>query len=142
MAPKGKKVLAGRETTPKRGPGNFKERLKKEAEDSGMTLDQQAKAVKDAGGDPDMPPKQGRLPSMEDTKIAMLEDKAEEYAGVRDRRMGLSKKEGELKDQILQLMKANDKKHYHRDGIDITIVHENEKVKVRIGKDDDEGEQE
>ena len=82
--------------------------------------------------------RQQQLPEMEDNKIAVLEDHALSYAEVRDERMGLSKREVELKGKLLDLMKA----HYHRGNIKIDIVHESENIKVKVKKAaEDEGEE-
>lgn len=56
--------------------------------------------------------------------------------------MKIGKREVELKGMLLDLMKAHNKEHYHHNGIDITVVHEKEKVKVKVaGKDlGDEGD--
>ena len=81
-------------------------------------------------------PKQQRLPGTEDAKIDALEDAAEEYARIRDERVALSAEEVELKGKLLDLMKANKKENYVRDGIEIHIVHEEETVKVKIKKQD------
>lgn len=85
-------------------------------------------------------PRPQALPGMEDAQIEVLEEKAREYADVRDSRIGLSQKEGELKKQLLDLMKAQEREHYQREGITIDIVHEKEnlKVKVKGKKVDDE----
>ena len=64
-------------------------------------------------------PRQQRLPEMEDSKISVLEDHALSYAEVRDERMGLSKREVELKGKLLDLMKAQKKEHYKRGNIKI-----------------------
>jgi hypothetical protein len=87
-------------------------------------------------------PRQQQLPEMEDTKIAVLEDKALEYAEVRDQRCSLSRSEVELKGQLLQLMKAQKREHYHRDNIRIDIVHESENIKVKVKAGSEEGESE
>ena len=84
--------------------------------------------------------RQQQLPEMEDNKIAVLEDHALSYAEVRDERMGLSKREVELKGKLLDLMKAQKKEHYHRGNIKIDIVHESIKVKVKKAAED-EGEE-
>lgn len=88
-------------------------------------------------------PRQPRLPEMEDAKIEALEDKALQYAEVRDERIGLSQREGELKGQLLDLMKAQKREHYHRGSIHIDIVHEKENIKVKVrnlAADDDGAE--
>jgi hypothetical protein len=83
-------------------------------------------------------PRQQNLPEMEDRKIEVLEDLALQYAEVRDERIGLSSKEVELKDKLLDLMKAQKREHYHRGAIKIYIVHEKENVKVKVKAADDE----
>lgn len=85
-------------------------------------------------------PRQQSLPEMEDRKIEALEDKALQYAEVRDERIGLSQKEGELKKDLLQLMKAQKRETYHRGGITINIVHEEENIKVKVKAEDSEEE--
>ena len=84
-------------------------------------------------------PRQKQLPEMEDNKIEALEDIALNYAEVRDERCGLSQREIELKSQLLQLMKAQKREHYHRDSISIDIVHEKENIKVKVKAGSDEG---
>jgi len=66
-----------------------------------------------------------------------LEEAANEYAEIRDERIALNAREVKLKQGLLALMKAHHKEHYQRDGIEITIVHEDENVKVRIKKEDE-----
>ena len=87
-------------------------------------------------------PRQQQLPEMEDTKIAALEDKAQEYAEIRDQRCSLSRSEVELKGQLLQLMKAQKREHYKRGNITIDIVHESENIKVKVKAGSEEGESE
>jgi hypothetical protein len=79
-----------------------------------------------------------RLPGMEDAEIEELEDAAREYANVRDDRMQLTEQEVEMKQTLLTLMKKHKKETYRHDGVGIRIVHENEKVKVRLIKDKDD----
>lgn len=85
-------------------------------------------------------PRQARLPEMEDPQIEDLEATAEEYAEVRDERVQLTAREVPLKEKLLQLMKANGKTSYHRDGISVKIVAEKETVKVKVKKSDSEKE--
>jgi hypothetical protein len=85
-------------------------------------------------------PRQARLPSMEDPKIEELEAAAEDYAAIRDERMALTPREKKLKDDLLAAMKRHGKEKYHRDGIEIRIVHESETVKVRVKKGDESEE--
>lgn len=84
--------------------------------------------------------RQENLPGMEDKAIKPLENKAFQYAGVRDERIGLSKQEGELKQELLGLMKKYEKTEYRHGTISITLVHEKENVRVKIkaaGEDDE-----
>jgi hypothetical protein len=76
--------------------------------------------------------KQEDLPGMEDRLIKDLDAAAFEYAETRDQRMELSKTESELKTKLLGLMKKHGKESYIHDGIEITVVHEEETVKVKI----------
>lgn len=78
-----------------------------------------------------------RLPGMEDAKIEELQNAAKRYAGIRDKRMALTLQEIDLNDLLLKLMKKHDRERYHYDGIEIKIVSEKEKVKVRIDKDEE-----
>lgn len=79
-------------------------------------------------------PRQARLPEMEDPEIEELENAAQDYASIRDERIALNQDEHKLKEKLLSLMKVNKKERYHRDGIEVKLVHENETVKVRVKK--------
>ena len=83
-------------------------------------------------------PRQARLPSMDDPKIEVLHGIAEEYADLRDRRMEIGRQEVEMKNKILDLMKAHKRTHYHYGGMDVSIIVEKEKVRVKIAKGDEE----
>ena len=83
---------------------------------------------------------QGDLPGMEQREIEDLEKAAHEYKKIRDKRQDLTRREVELKDEILKAMHKHRKKDYSRDGIEIHIVVEQEKVQVKIH--DDEAEEE
>lgn len=82
-------------------------------------------------------PRQHRIPGTEDAKIDALEEIAEDYASIRDQRQLLTVQEVDLKSKVLDLMKANGKEHYRRNGVEITIIHEDETVKVRVKKAED-----
>lgn len=69
-----------------------------------------------------MPPKQNDLPGMTDRKLSDLSDKAHEYAEIRDKRMALSTKEHELKQDLHGLMKRHKMKNYVFDDVEIQIV--------------------
>jgi hypothetical protein len=79
-------------------------------------------------------PKQGTLAGMEDRALSALEAKAEEYAEVRDERMGLTEREGELNDELLALMKKHKKAEYHHGEVHCWVKATDEKVKVKIGE--------
>lgn len=79
-----------------------------------------------------MPKKQESLPGMEDREITELEESAHAYAAVRDERMYLTAEEVELKVKLLALMKKYEKEKYVHAGVEISVVHEQETVKVRI----------
>ena len=86
-----------------------------------------------------MPAETKVLPGMEDREIEALEEKALEYAKLRDRRMGLLEKEVAVKAELLSMMKQRHKERYSHDGITIT-VEEEETVKVKVRQKDEEGE--
>jgi hypothetical protein len=77
-------------------------------------------------------PKNKRLPGMEDPEIEELQSAAEEYAGIRDQRMALTKKEVPRQEKLLQIMKKHGRKHYNHAGVEATLIVEKEKVKVKI----------
>lgn len=79
-------------------------------------------------------PRTPRLPGMEDAGIPALERIAEEYADVRDSRIGLSKREGEMQDDLLALMKKYNKTEYHHEDVHIWVQVTEEKVKVKLGE--------
>lgn len=88
-------------------------------------------------------PRQPDLPGTEDRAIKPLEESAAAYADIRDQRMALNVDEAKLKATLLTLMKKHGKSVYHRNGITIQIVQEEETVRVRVKKaDDDEDESE
>ena len=85
-------------------------------------------------------PKQDRLPGMEDAKIDELHSLAEEYVDIRDQRMELNKQETPLKEKLLAAMHNQGKTHYHHNGLVIDVVHEDEKVRVKLTKEGAEAE--
>jgi len=80
------------------------------------------------------PPRNPRLPGMEDSGIVELERTAESYAEVRDQRMSLGKREGELNAELLALMKKHGKTEYHHEDVHCWLKVTAEKVKVKIGE--------
>ena len=79
-----------------------------------------------------------RLPGMEDPAIEELEDGAKQYAKVRDKRMALLEQEVELKGRLTAAMKKLKRTTYVHGKITINLVTEEETVKVKIQKDDDD----
>lgn len=79
---------------------------------------------------------------IDDRAIKPLEDIAESYADVRDRRMELNKEEAELKKHALKLMHKYEKTIYRSGGIEIRVIEGEEDVKVKIKKpgEDDEAD--
>ena len=88
-----------------------------------------------------MPAKKLALPGMEDRAIADLHTAAESYADIRERRQALTTEEVALKRTILALMHKHKLTHYAYTEVEITLVPEEETVKVKIRrseKDDEE----
>jgi hypothetical protein len=83
----------------------------------------------------------GRLPGMDEPEIKDLEEKAHEYLKIRNKRQDLTRREVELKTDLLGLMKKHKKKEYVRDGIEIRVVVEEETVKVKIHDEEPEEEE-
>lgn len=77
---------------------------------------------------------QPRLPTMEDSAITELNQAALDYAEGRDERMEMTKREVELKTKLIALMHKHGKTTYVYEDIEIELVPEGEKVKVRIRK--------
>jgi len=87
-------------------------------------------------------PRQESLPEMGDRNIEALQDAALSYAEVRDQRMNLGRQEVELKSKLLDLMHAHNKESYVFGNVSITIVHEEENVKVKVRSDEPEQDEE
>jgi len=79
-------------------------------------------------------PRQARIPGTEDAMIKELQVAAEEYAEKRDARQAMLADEVALKGELLALMKKHKKEHYEYQGVEVTLVHEEESVKVKIHK--------
>lgn len=84
--------------------------------------------------------KQERLPGTEN-KIEELHDKAQEYAARRDERMVILEEETAIKAELLDLMKKHGIEKYDYGNVHCEIVHDNERVKVRIKKDEEENKE-
>jgi hypothetical protein len=86
-------------------------------------------------------PKQDRLPGTEDAAIAELESAAESYAETRDERVALLAEEVEQKAQLLALMHKFKRTHYEHNGVEVDVVPEGEKLKVKIRKPKEQDEE-
>lgn len=79
------------------------------------------------------------LPGVEEASNEELTACAEAYVEQRDKRMALLKKEVELKESLIGLMRKLRIKSYHDDEVNLTITMESKTtVKVKIGGDDDD----
>ena len=81
----------------------------------------------------------GTLPGIEDATDKDLTKFAEKYVEQRDERMSILKKEIELKEQVIAIMRKLRLKTYRDDEMNLTITMESKTtVKVKIGGDDDD----
>jgi hypothetical protein len=85
-------------------------------------------------------PRQASIPGMEDREIEELQAAGEHYASIRDRRMKLTEEEVELKKEVRTLMIRHGKKTYRFGKVEIDLVPGEEKVKVKIHKDESDEE--
>jgi len=83
---------------------------------------------------------QKALPGMEERSIKELDELCHEYAGMRDKRMDLTKREVELQADLLTCMRKHKKRVYEYEEIHAEIVTEKTKVKVKIKKEEAEEE--
>jgi len=72
--------------------------------------------------------------------IRDLEVAAADYVEIRDQRIALNQSEAALKTKLLGLMKKHGKTSYDRGGVSIDVVTEQETVKVRVKRTDDDDE--
>lgn len=79
-------------------------------------------------------PRQARLPQMDDAKIEGLQAKAEQYFDLKDTNMRANVKQKNLKKELLEVMKAEAKTHYHYQGITVQLTKERENVVVTRDK--------
>lgn len=77
-----------------------------------------------------------------ESKIADLQDLAQQYAEVRDERQRQGAEEVRLKGELLAAMKKHKLKDYTYEGVEIHVVVESEKVKVKIPKSKQDDEEE
>lgn len=84
-------------------------------------------------------PKQGHLSGMEPPRHDDLDDLADRYVDLRDKRMRLQEDEGNKRDLLQVKMKEHKLTSYEYDGKVIEIVAD-EKVKVRKKKEDKDGD--
>jgi hypothetical protein len=79
-------------------------------------------------------PRQARLPGTEDAAIEELEALAENYAGARDRQREAGKEQKELRKSIATAMHNNGKTTYRHGGVFITLLDNDEEVRVKVSK--------
>ncbi len=85
-------------------------------------------------------PKQIELPGVERKKIKEIEDAAESYVALRDKRMALLEKEIESKAVLLDTMHKHKLTVYRLDDGRIVEVLPTEKVKVKASPEDGDGD--
>jgi len=78
-------------------------------------------------------PRQANLPGT-DGQITELETSALEYVEHREERQEALREEVRLKDDLIALMKKHNKTVYRRDGFELRLVVEKEKIKVKVAK--------
>lgn len=85
------------------------------------------------------------IPGTEPPRIKEIDDKANEYRKLRDKRMKLGMEEGELKTELLDLMHKHELKSYSvlDSNIDVMLEPGEETVKVRKrkGADSDDSDE-
>lgn len=86
--------------------------------------------------------KQEALPGLEDRTVDDLHQKALEYASTRDSRMELLQTEVRLKGELLELMKKHKRDTYECEGVEISIVHGEDTIKVKVHRAGDDQEDE
>ena len=86
-----------------------------------------------------MPKQKAEQPDLPgvDRKIDELQAKGLEYAGIRDERQALTAKEVKLKGELLELMKKYGLETYQHENIEMEIVHDKERVRVHVKKEED-----
>lgn len=90
-----------------------------------------------------MPKKQSDLPEMEGEGVTLpsipeIDDAADAYIALRDKRIALLAKELAAKEELRNLMHSNKLKRYNYDDRIVELVETTEKVKVKKAKDEDE----
>jgi hypothetical protein len=84
--------------------------------------------------------RQEELPGMTDRKLKDLHEAALSYAELRDARIAASTPEVKAKTDLLALMKSHKLEHYKYNGVEITVTHEKENVRVTVKAHDSEEE--
>lgn len=81
--------------------------------------------------------KQLPIPGTQRKRIKAVSDAAEQYADIRDERMELTRKEAEAQDELLGIMTKKEIDHYVDEdlGLEVSIVAEKLKAKVKRRKD-------
>lgn len=87
--------------------------------------------------------KQADLPGVEGPGVSQphvpeIEDIAEEYVGIRDKRMALTKQEVETRGRLSTVMKNHNLTRYPYDGKVVLIKPGQEKIKVQAAEDEED----
>lgn len=80
-------------------------------------------------------------PGMDPPTIPEIDEAAEEYRRVRDRRMELTKEEARHNELLLGLMKKHNLSEYRYDGTEVSVAKEKEKARVRRIKEESESDE-
>ena len=80
-------------------------------------------------------PRSQALPGLADRAVAPLEELAADIADVREQRAALARKEDDLNAKALTVMRQLGKTAYHRDGIDMKVIHGSEKLRINVKRD-------
>ena len=76
-------------------------------------------------------PKQEQIPGTEQPRVKDVEQAAERYIDVRDKRMALTEKEVTAHASLLEAMHRHGLESYRYDDMIVTVKHGAEKVRVR-----------
>lgn len=79
-------------------------------------------------------PRQARLPGTEDAVIAEIEGLAEQWAEQNDELSKVKEERDLTLNKLLAVMHANHRTRYKRDGVEVVVKPEDEKVKVKFKK--------
>ena len=88
----------------------------------------------------DSAPKQQYIDGTEPVRVKEIEEAADTYRDIRDRRQELTREETAANEALLALMKEHGLTSYRYDGSEVTLAKEKEKARVRRIKAEGESE--